>query len=71
MSSAPTWIFSWCYYYLFATLVAVVVILMQMVGFAKKLSAFEMIAIVFSTVILFAHGITYFWVCRSALNPQK
>ncbi len=69
IDTPPAWSFSWCYVYLFATVIAVALLVFGALTNIKKLNFMFLFAIALSIFLQFAHGMTYFWMCRSSLRP--
>ncbi len=64
----PTWAPTWCYVYLFGSLLGAGLAIAVLLTSFKKLGTFGSLALVIMAAIQFLHGMTYFWICRSALQ---
>ncbi len=63
----PAWAPTWCYaYFLFSMLVVAGVVFLFITGF-KRMSAFELVFLLFAGAVNFLHSITFFWMCRKSL----
>lgn len=64
------WAYNWCWVYFLIAIGTVIGALVALIFSWKKLNLVSMIALVLVTVVQVAHGLTYFWVCRSSLKPK-
>jgi hypothetical protein len=63
----PSWAPTWCYVYLAGSLLGATLAVVVLFTSYKKLGGFGAIALLFMAAVQFVHGMTYFWICRSAL----
>ena len=63
----PSWAPTWCYVYLAAAVLGVVVVLTALVTGFKKMSGLTIFALLFVGTITFIDAMMYFWICRASL----
>lgn len=65
------WAYSWCWVYYFSVVLTFAGAIMIAVTSWKKMNMVAIVGLILITLIQAAHGLTYFWVCRSSLKPSQ
>ena len=66
----PTWAYSWCFFFMFSGIMAIVTGL-GAVLFSKKIGFGVATAYMLAAFVQAATAFTMFWMCRSSLRPTQ
>jgi hypothetical protein len=67
LMTPPAWSGQWCYFYFITTILGAAAVIAIIAMNANKIGITGVVIAALGLAINFLHGMTYFWICRSAL----
>ncbi len=70
VDTPASWAYSWCWVYYLSVLLTIIGAFMILITSWKKMNMMAVVGLALITLVQVAHGLTYFWVCRTSLKPE-